>query len=143
MANQIYQLVYLSAAAPSLKPGGIEDILSTSRTNNQRDQLTGMLLFRSGLFVQLLEGEKSAVQRLYDEKIKLDSRHHKLELLLEQTVDQRMFPHWAMGHKNIDEIELDFLEQLESWKIKFTQDDPTATIDKPEVISLFKHFQFS
>jgi hypothetical protein len=42
--------------------------LEQSRENNLRLDVTGMLLYKGGNFMQMLEGEKDAVLGLYEAK---------------------------------------------------------------------------
>jgi hypothetical protein len=58
------QLVYLSSTRWLLTPGDITSILESSLRNNARDNITGILLYRSGSVLQLLEGEEDLVHRL-------------------------------------------------------------------------------
>lgn len=52
------------------------------RTNNERAGITGMLLYKDGNFMQLLEGEKEAVLRLH-KNIIVDPRHKGFLTLLQ------------------------------------------------------------
>jgi hypothetical protein len=55
-----------------------------------------------GLFIQVLEGERSTVNRLYNTIIK-DKRHHDVELVAIEEIDARKFPNWSMAHVIISE----------------------------------------
>lgn len=70
-------------------------ILSVSRRNNPRDGITGALICRADLYLQLIEGPAEAINALYA-KIAADDRHANVELLLTEVADERMFPNWAM-----------------------------------------------
>lgn len=72
-------------------------ILSGARRNNQRDDITGALICRHDLYLQLIEGPASAIDALYA-RIVVDDRHGDVRLLLTDEVPQRMFPDWAMLH---------------------------------------------
>jgi hypothetical protein len=64
--------------------------------NNGRDGITGILVEASGLFFQVIEGEDSVVDALY-ERILADERHTEMLLLnVQRNVDRRLFPAWAM-----------------------------------------------
>lgn len=93
---EIFHLLYVSTAVAPMKKEEFEELLETSSANNKGLNITGMLLYRSGFFVQLLEGEESAVKALY-EKIKKDPRHRESEILIEFPEDSRLFPQWYMG----------------------------------------------
>ena len=80
------------------------DILQKSHENNRRLDITGMLLYRGGNFLQVLEGTEASV----DERFKVimqDPRHYQVTLLLKRPVHNRQFEHWEMGFTNLDTID--------------------------------------
>lgn len=88
------QLIYSS------QPFGFDDamlggILVQARRNNARDDITGCLICRQDLYLQLLEGPAAAIDALFD-KIKADDRHLAVAQLSRTTVSTRLFPDWAM-----------------------------------------------
>lgn len=70
-------------------------ILLDARRCNTRDGITGMLICRADLYLQLLEGPEEMVDAAY-RRIKADDRHMDLQLLTRRTVAKRLFPLWAM-----------------------------------------------
>jgi hypothetical protein len=70
-------------------------ILLGARRNNVRDGITGALICRHDLYLQLIEGPDEAIDALYA-RIAVDDRHDDVQLLLTSKVDRRMFPDWAM-----------------------------------------------
>ncbi|WP_374944270.1 BLUF domain-containing protein [Sphingomonas sp.] len=70
-------------------------ILLGARRNNARDAITGALLCRHDLYLQLIEGPAPAIDALYA-RIAVDDRHSDVRLLLSDTADRRMFPDWTM-----------------------------------------------
>lgn len=70
-------------------------ILLTARRNNRRDGITGALIVRHDLYLQLIEGPDAAIDALY-ERIAADDRHVDVRLLSVGPVDGRMFPGWDM-----------------------------------------------
>jgi hypothetical protein len=88
------QLIYRS------RPFGFDKamlagILLSARRNNVRDGITGALICRHDLYLQLIEGPEEAIDGLYA-RITVDDRHDDVQLLLSSEVDRRMFPEWAM-----------------------------------------------
>lgn len=77
----VHYLVYVSQARSGLDPGDFDEILFTSRRNNPKRAITGMLLFAegrnrgSGSFMQLLKGAEPQIKSLRD-RIFADPRHH-------------------------------------------------------------------
>jgi outer membrane receptor for monomeric catechols len=70
--------------------------LASSRKNNQQLAVTGALSLSNGIFLQCLEGERSAVNALYHHILK-DKRHNKPEVLVLEEITQRQFTGWNMG----------------------------------------------
>ncbi len=59
-----------------------------------------MLLYKEGNFMQVLEGEESAVRDTH-QKISADPRHRGLITLLQGTTPERQFSEWSMGFRNL------------------------------------------
>lgn len=70
-------------------------ILSAARRNNPRDGITGALICRHDVYLQLIEGPAEAIDALYG-RIIGDDRHTDVRLLLSETAEERLFPAWAM-----------------------------------------------
>lgn len=88
------QLVYRS------QPFGFDramlaGILTRARHNNARDGITGALICRQDLYLQLIEGPADKIDALYS-RILVDDRHCDVRLILSTVVDERMFPEWEM-----------------------------------------------
>ena len=73
----------------------LDDILTTSRSNNPQNKITGNLIFHSDLFLQMLEGPLEAINNLYN-KILSDSRHDDIVKLRDSEFPKRLFSSWAM-----------------------------------------------
>lgn len=93
----------------------MQRLLHQATTNNNKTGITGILLYRSGLFLQYLEGTKNTVQSLYT-KIKNDRRHTSLIKMHDKPISERVFKNWAMEFrylKNINSL-LSFDDYLRS-----------------------------
>lgn len=102
--TDLVHLIYASSATRQLNNQDLLAILEKSHTNNTRHDITGMLLYRGGNFIQVLEGPEQAV----DERFKVilqDPRHHQVTVLLKRPVAKREFEQWEMGFTNIDTID--------------------------------------
>ena len=97
----LYRLVYYSRnAIMGLEEevrAAVDQILATSQRNNARVGVTGALMFTDGLFAQVLEGQREAVEAVF-ERIQLDERHGEVRLLSFGPADVRVFPSWAMAY---------------------------------------------
>ncbi len=97
-------LVYVSAAVKPFDEDALVELLRKSRSNNEREDVTGLLLYMDGKFMQALEGEQETVLALY-RRIAMDDRHTKVTTLIKFAIPARSFPEWSMGFANIDKIE--------------------------------------
>ncbi len=70
-------------------------ILSQARRNNARNDITGALICRRDMYVQMIEGPDAAIDALI-QRIAADDRHTNVRMLLSEETDERMFPEWAM-----------------------------------------------
>ena len=90
------RLIYASEADAALTPAQVDDMLVHARKNNLRQHLTGLLLFDSQCFLQVLEGSRASVSDTFG-KILRDPRHRRVELLESTAVDARHFDRWQMA----------------------------------------------
>ncbi|WP_426246542.1 BLUF domain-containing protein [Nocardioides sp. LHG3406-4] len=93
-------ITYFSSAAVAFDDQALRELLSKSRARNTDDSITGMLIFHRGNFAQVLEGDEHAVRATFD-RICADDRHHSVVVELEDTVDDRTFPDWSMGFRDL------------------------------------------
>lgn len=96
MSEAIHQLVYISAAEHDFTEKELQELLAKARQNNGGLEITGMLLFHEGSFIQALEGKKERVEKLY-EKIGQDQRHSETRVIFRGAVEERDFDSWSMG----------------------------------------------
>jgi hypothetical protein len=94
----LINLIYASSAVSDLKLVDLEQILEASVRNNKPCDITGMLLYVGGGFLQALEGEESAVTAMY-RKIESDPRHQSIVVIDSSPIESRSFPTWSMGFK--------------------------------------------
>lgn len=96
---ELHRLVYYSRnliAMDGIQPE-IEQILKTSQRNNAAVGLTGALIFNSGIFAQVIEGDRKQIEKTF-ERIQRDDRHGAVLVLAFEPTDARRFPNWSMGH---------------------------------------------
>ncbi|MCY1695262.1 BLUF domain-containing protein [Curtobacterium sp. SL109] len=97
-------LIYSSVATSVLEPQELTALLAQSRASNEQTGITGMLLYRNGYFLQVLEGPDAVVRRKM-QTIRDDGRHTKVSVLLEDVIEDRQFPEWTMGFPADAELE--------------------------------------
>ena len=90
------QLIYSSAAVTPFTQADLNNLLELARKRNRLFDITGMLLYHSGSFLQVLEGPESGIDTIYS-SITRDKRHLNHKLLNRQIVTRREFQGWSMG----------------------------------------------
>jgi len=86
----------------------LKKILEKSREKNQRINVTGMLLYLDPYFIQVLEGDRETVDKIFD-AISQDSRHQKVSIIYRQPLDKRYFSNWSMGFNKIRDQDVENL----------------------------------
>ena len=108
-ADQLVSVVYVSAGVRVFEEPEIAEILSQSHRNNGRCGITGMLLYRDGNFLQVLEGPAAAVDSTLN-RIRADERHRGIVLMKKENVDNRRFSEWTMAFKRVNSAEMQGIE---------------------------------
>ena len=98
----IKRMKYTSRQLCDVGPDELSEIAKTSRRNNERDDLTGLLVKVGEYFFQILEGPPEAVDATY-ERIRLDRRHGDIVVVgSPELVDARLFGEWSMRVESLD-----------------------------------------
>ena len=96
----LVRLMYASRAVPSVDQERLLDILRKSKANNPPAGITGVLCCSDNMYLQVLEGGRTAVNRLYS-RIVADACHTDVELLSYEEIGERRFAGWSMGQVNM------------------------------------------
>lgn len=99
-SDWIASLTYKSVATTVPHPGDLDLLVARARARNRSLDVTGMLLFEDGCFLQTLEGPPTALAALWA-SIRQDGRHNHIEVLSEHMVTARLFSDWDLllaGH---------------------------------------------
>ena len=107
------RVLYVSRAVGPQTTTVTASILSTAQAHNRQHGIGGVLCQGQGLYLQVLEGERGAVHRLYS-RIVADSRHRDVEMLHLEEVTERRYADWSMAH------------------IHLADDDPMVQMKHPE-----------
>lgn len=96
----MYELIYISQSVRYFSKAELEELAEKARTKNNNKEITGMLLYIDGEFMQLLEGPRTKVRGLmrYIEK---DSRHHSIRIIKENPIKERQFKDWNMASQMV------------------------------------------
>ena len=116
-------LIYVSSSVREMDAEELLGILKVSRENNVAKDVTGLLLYKGGNFMQALEGPDDVVMALY-EKIKNDPRHKDVSIISTEQIQKRQFPAWEMAFTNLDNPEI----KNEPGYSQFLHDEFTAEV---------------
>jgi len=133
----MYFLIYLSTASIPLTDQQLSDILTKSRINNSKQDITGLLLYHDGSIIQVLEGDKEIVQNLYA-IISNDTRHAGAISMLEGESEQRNFPDWSMGFKSISNQ--DWAPFTGYFALNRSELQPKLNTDNKSIITVINSF---
>jgi hypothetical protein len=101
LAMQV-RLLYVSRAVGPQTTTVTASILSRAQAHNRQQGVRGVLCQGQGLYLQVLEGERSVVHRLYA-RILLDRRHSDVEMLFLEETTQQHYADWSMAHVDLSE----------------------------------------
>jgi len=93
----LVRLLYVSKEIAEQPSQFAESNLDKFRIENKLSEITGVLCSGEGIFLQVLEGERSAVNKLYVDICK-DQRHTDIELLHYEEIKDRVFYAWSMDY---------------------------------------------
>ncbi|PZE86833.1 BLUF domain-containing protein [Curtobacterium sp. MCBD17_032] len=140
-------LIYSSVATDTFDDAALADLLAQSRDANERNDVTDMLLFRNGYFLQLLEGPDAAVRGKMS-TIKTDPRHTKVTMLVEELIEERQFPEWTMAFAPTSESDLDAVpgyrstfEDVEAVSTESPAPGAVPAVASPALRELIRWFQ--
>ncbi|ARS40870.1 hypothetical protein CA265_14895 [Sphingobacteriaceae bacterium GW460-11-11-14-LB5] len=109
LLTPVFYLIYTSIASSLFNNGELRALLNQCREFNNRNNITGILLYVRGLqitkskgrFMQLLEGDERIIRRLFN-KIVNDERHESVVLLQIGKYERRCFTDWSMGFEQAE-----------------------------------------
>ena len=99
----LVRLLYASRPAEHSANSLVDDILKSCRENNPQHGITGVLCFSEQAFLQLIEGERVAINRVYGQIVQ-DKRHTDVSLLHYEDISERIFGSLTMGQVNLERI---------------------------------------
>jgi hypothetical protein len=138
-ASPLHRIVYVSTSMPPFTEQGLLDLLAQARKANQAEGITGMLLYKDGNWLQVLEGPTEAVTLMFS-RIRRDSRHQDVTTVLEEPVSARLFDQWSMGFRNLSGREADSIAGFTNFMSRGYdrngfKADPTGCMD---ILRLFR-----
>jgi hypothetical protein len=107
------QLAYISRATEPFEEDELFQLIDHSQKNNKARGLSGMLVYNSGYFLQLLEGPAPTVEALM-ERIARDPRHVEIKRVFEKRGAQPIFGSWYMAYKNLSTLKPALRQRVET-----------------------------
>ena len=101
--SDLVELTYVSEPAGEMSFLGLMRLLYHSYLRNQALDITGALIFEDQKFGQVIEGQASVIDGLW-EKIQKDDRHKNVKLLDRKAIARRSFVKWTMIFQGNEEI---------------------------------------
>jgi len=128
--DNLSRLLYVSTAANIVTDDDLRQILESSRSNNEKQGITGVLCASGKHFVQVLEGDGNTLIRLYG-KILEDKRHHNCILIGLAPIAEKIFNQWSMGYipKSQEAIQIE-REELLNYRLLKEDDGELVRIMK-------------
>jgi hypothetical protein len=125
--EQMLSLVYASTATQPLRDDELTALLADCRANNARTHLSGMLAYRDGRFLQVVEGPTSAVRELMT-TLATDPRHTGIRIMFDEPITERQFAEWTMAFERADTGSGADLPGYRTAFDDLDREDPTATV---------------
>ena len=109
----LIRLLYVSKPVGPITTYVTTSILEVSSINNKKTDITGVLCQGSGIYLQVIEGQRSAISALFS-RIMADTRHNNVEILSVEEIEQRRYGQWSMA------------------LVQLSMDDPMVEMAHPE-----------
>ena len=93
----ILRLTYISRYNTDNPKGEVTRILTQAQQNNERNGITGALVFNHNYFLQSIEGARPVINELLRKLVK-DDRHHGLQIIECREVELRHWSKWSMKY---------------------------------------------
>ncbi len=107
-----YCLIYVSKETSKLSRKEVESLTAKSSENNKEKNITGILIYNSGYFLQYVEGDEKDVHELIG-RVSRDIRHEKLKVIYETNSAGRLFPGWTMEYVDYNILKNDLMMEIE------------------------------
>ncbi len=89
------RVILPDGVSPSVRPVWLDGLVKRAAAKNKANNISGVLSYKDGRVIQLIEGESVRLHKLYA-KISSDPRHHNVLTLLDIKDSHRIFSDWGM-----------------------------------------------
>ena len=129
-----HTLCYISSVKSSLSDLDIEHLFRVNKRNNTKLNISGVLVYNYGNFLQILEGDEQKINMLFA-KIRQDSRHNNIIKLIDSSIEERIFDDYDSGFVIIENSKT--LNQLKRY-LDWAKKAELKTVDK--IINIVENF---
>lgn len=99
----LHQFAYISDQVQKFSEQDLKQLMVQARAKNKKMELTGLLLFDKGTFLQVLEGPADAIAEM-TAIIQSDQRHESMDIIYtNDQLHEREFANWRMGLNILNE----------------------------------------
>lgn len=106
----LVQLIYVSVpTVDSYK--ATSEFVPVAQFMNAKNDITGLILSSPEFYLQVLEGDRISVNRLYQNILK-DTRHENPTLLRYTEIKEREFSDWSMTHTTCEELSSSYIQPV-------------------------------
>ncbi len=100
----LMSVIYASRSTEHFHEHEIPELLKQARLANAKHEITGMLLYIDGSFLQVLEGQPDMAEAVFGTILR-DKRHTQVTLIAKDAIPERAYEGWTMNHKTLDPVE--------------------------------------
>ncbi|RZJ95197.1 MAG: BLUF domain-containing protein [Hymenobacter sp.] len=111
----MYHIIYSSQAKTAMTLTTLVVLLMQARALNERQHVTGALVYGDGQFMQVMEGEEAVIKDLYARVLK-DPRHYDVRTLAEGPIASRSFAQWSMAFGEVPAAEFQVLQRVAAYQ---------------------------
>ncbi|WP_347924492.1 BLUF domain-containing protein [Pontimicrobium sp. SW4] len=129
-----HTLCYVSSAKNLLSNLDIEHLFRVNKRNNTELNISGILVYNHGNFLQILEGDEQMVNMIF-KKISQDQRHTNIIKLIDTTIEERIFVDYVSGFVIVENSKT--LDQLKKY-LKWIKKAELNSVDK--IINIVENF---
>tara|TARA_R110002049_G_scaffold151804_2_gene315564 strand:+ start:1647 stop:2054 length:408 start_codon:yes stop_codon:yes gene_type:complete len=111
----IKTICYISDSTSNVPLNMLDDIYIEAKSNNFKNNITGILIHVNKNYLQVLEGKAEKVDGTF-KRIKTDSRHKNIFEVINTSIEERIFEDYNFGFTIIDnKRELSNLNDYLKW----------------------------
>lgn len=93
----LVRLIYASSKTEHWNDQELQQLMAQAAQRNKQEYITGVLIFNRKYFLQCIEGKRSKVSALF-QRIVNDKRHHNVQMLSLEEIDEREMERWGMRY---------------------------------------------